>query len=76
MGTQPTAEDLQSSNRFSALDHDSDTETIGNSWEGTSLESETESLPDPEGEQRTVRAVEFSFRGDCRPHSQVWMSWM
>ena len=34
MGRQPTAEDPRSSNRFSALDRDSETETIGNSWEG------------------------------------------
>ena len=48
MGTQPTTEDPRSSNRFSALDRDSDTDTIDNSWEGTSPESGTESLPDPE----------------------------
>ena len=69
MGTQPTAEDPRSSNRFSALDRDSDTETIGNSWEGTFSESETESSPDTEfrvEEQRTVQAVEFSLRGECR----------
>ena len=48
MGTQPSAEDLRSFNRFSALDCDSDTDTRDNSWEGTSSESDTESLPDPE----------------------------
>ena len=69
MGTQPTAEDPRSFNRFSALDRDSDTDTSDNSWEGTSSESDTESLPDPEfrvEERRTVPAVEFSLRGDYR----------
>ena len=68
MGTQPTAEDPRSFNRFSAH-RDSDIDTRDNSWEGTSSESDTESLPDPEfrvEERRTVPAVEFSLRGDHR----------
>ena len=70
MGTQPTVEDPRSFNRFSALDRDSDIDTRDNLWvPGTSSESDTESLPDPEfrvEERRTVPAVEFSSRGDYR----------
>ena len=63
----PRAEDPRSSNRFSALDRDSDTDTSDNSWEGTSSESETESLSDPEfrgDERRTVAQWNFSLQGD------------
>ena len=63
MGTQPTAVDPRSSNRFNDLNHDSDTERIGNSLEGTSSESQTESLLNAESRvgERTVQAVKFSI---------------
>ena len=47
LGTQPTVEDLPSTNRFSPLEDDSDLDTVSEAWEGTSSESETESFARP-----------------------------
>ena len=58
LGTQPTVEDLPSTNRFSPLEDDSEKR------EGTSSESETESLPDPEyvvEESQPAPAIGFCF---------------
>ena len=69
LGTQPTVEDLPSPSRFSPLEDDSELDTVSDAWEGTSSESETESLPDPEfvvEERRPVPAIVFPFRGDYR----------
>ena len=69
LGTEPTVEDLRSTNRFSLLEDDSDAPTVSEVGEGTTSESETESLPDPEymvEERRPVPAIVFASRGDYR----------